>query len=98
MDYMSSFPSTEKNHNCVFVALNQFSNVAILEPHNRSITFEATAQVFFDNFWVHFGIPRTFISDMDNRFLNTFWSYLWSLMNTNFTKSTSFHPQIEWET
>jgi hypothetical protein len=48
--------------------------------------------------WVHFGIPQTIISDRDNRFLNTFWSSLWSLLDTKLTKSTAFHPQTDDQT
>jgi hypothetical protein len=45
--------------------------------------------------WVHFGIPKTIIFDRDNRFLNTFWLSLWSLLDTKLTKSTAFHPQTD---
>jgi hypothetical protein len=57
-----------------------------------------TAKLFFERVWVHFGIPQTIISDWDNRFLNTFWSSLWSLLDTKLTKSTSFHPQTDGQT
>jgi hypothetical protein len=43
--------------------------------------------------WVHFGIPYTIISDQDKKFLNTFWSSLWSLLDTKITKSIAFYPQ-----
>jgi hypothetical protein len=45
--------------------------------------------------WVHFGIPQTIISDRENKFLNTFWSSLLSLLDTKLTKSTAFHPQTD---
>jgi hypothetical protein len=48
--------------------------------------------------WVHFGIPQTIISYWDSRFLNTFWSSLWSLLDTKLTKSTAFHPQMDGQT
>ena len=28
-------------------------------------------------------------------FLNTFWSSIWSILDTKLTKSTTFHPQID---
>jgi hypothetical protein len=72
MDYMSGFPSTKHGHDCVFVVIDQFSKMAILAPCKKSITSKATTRLFFENIWVHFGLPCTIISDRYNRFLNNF--------------------------
>jgi hypothetical protein len=66
--------------------------MAILVACKKSITAKATAKLFFEQVWVHFGIPKTIVSDWDSRFLSTFWSSLWSLLDTKLTKSTAFHP------
>jgi hypothetical protein len=95
MDYMSSLPSTKRGNDCVFVVFDLFSKMAIMVFCKKSITIEATTKIFFEQVWVHFGIPQTIISDQDSRFLITFWSSLWSLLNTKITKSTAFHPQID---
>jgi hypothetical protein len=98
MDYMSGLPSTKQGNDCVFVVVDRFSKMAILTACKKNITVEDTAKLFFERVWVHFGIPQTIISDRDNRFLNTFWSSLWSLLDTKLTKSTTFHPQIDDQT
>ena len=67
--------------------------MAIMSACKKNITVEATAKVFFERVWVHFGIPHYIISDRDSRFLSTFWSSLWSMLDTKLTKSTAFHPQ-----
>jgi hypothetical protein len=56
---------------------------------------EATAKLFYERVWVHFWIPQIIISYQDSRFLNTFYSSLWSQLDTNLTKSMAFHPQID---
>jgi hypothetical protein len=92
MDYMSGLPSTKRRNECVFVLVDHFSKMAILTTYKKNITAEATAKIFFERVWVHFGIPQTIISDRDSQFLNTFWSRLSSLLDTKLTKSTAFHP------
>jgi hypothetical protein len=98
MDYMSGLPSTKWGNDCVFVVVDHFSKMVILVACKKSITAEATAKLFFERVWVHFRIPQTIVSDRDSRFLNTFWSSVWSLLDTNLTKSTTFHPQTDGQT
>jgi hypothetical protein len=93
MDYMSGLSSTKHGNDCVFVVVDRFSKMYILIACKKSVISTYTSNLFFERVWVHFGIPQTIIFDRDNRFLNTFWSNLWSLLDTKLTKSTSFHPQ-----
>jgi hypothetical protein len=98
MDYMSGLPSTKRGNDCVFVVVDRFSKMAIMAACKKNITAEATAKLFFECVWVHFGIPKTIVSDRDSHFLSTFWSSLWSLLDTKLTKSTTFHPQTDGQT
>jgi hypothetical protein len=98
MDYISGFPSTKRGNDCIFVVVDRFSKIAILAAWKKRITTKATAKLFFEWFWVHFGLPQTIVSDRDSRFLNTFWSSLWSLLDTKLTKSMTFHPQTYGQT
>jgi IS30 family transposase len=98
MDYMSGLPSTKQGNDCVFMVVDRFSKMAILVTCKKSITAEVTSRLFFDRVWVHFGIPKTIVSDRDNLFLNTFLSSLWSRLDTKITKSTTFHPQKDGQT
>ena len=59
----------------------------------KNIIVAATAKLFIEWVWVHFGIPQTIISDQYSWFLITLWSSLWSLSDTKLTKSTIFHPE-----
>jgi hypothetical protein len=72
MDYMSGLPSTKRGNDCVFVVLDRFSKMAILAACKKNITIEATAKLFFERVWVHFGIPQTIISGHDSRILSSF--------------------------
>ena len=72
MDYMSVFTSTKHGNNCVLVVVDRFSKMAIMVACKKNITAEATAKLFFERVWVHFGIPKSIISDRDRRFIRTF--------------------------
>ena len=98
MDYMSSLPSTKNGNDCFFVVVDRFSKMAILTACKKNIMIEAVTKNFFEHVSVHFGLPQIIIYDRDSRFLGTFWSSLWSLLDTKLTKSTSFHPQTDGQT
>jgi hypothetical protein len=98
MDYMSGLPSTKHGNDCVFVVIDRFLKMSIMMACKKNITAEANAKLFFERVWVHFGIPQSIILDRDNRFLSTFWSSLWSMLDTKLTKSTTFHPQTDGQT
>ena len=95
---MSSLLNTKHGNDCVFLVVDRFSKMAILTSYKKTITAEATAKLFFERVWIHFGLPQTIFSDWDSRFLSTFWSNLWSLLDTKLTKSTAFHDQTNGQT
>lgn len=81
-----------------FVVVNRSSKMAIMAARKKSIIAQATAKLFFERVWVHFGIPWSIILDRDNRSLSAFWSSLWSMLEKKLTKSTAFHPQTDVQT
>ena len=92
MDYMSSLPTTKHGNDCIFVVIDRFSKMAILTTCKKTITTQGTTKLFFEQVWIHFGLLQTIVFYQDSRFLSTFWSSLWSLLDTKLTKSTAFHP------
>jgi hypothetical protein len=47
MDYISGLPSTKKGNDYVFVVIDRFSRMVILVACKKSITTEATTNLFF---------------------------------------------------
>ena len=95
MDYMSGLPSTKHGNDCVFLVTDRFLKMAIMVAYKKNIIVEATTKIFFEWVSIHFGIPQSIISNQDSRFLNTFWSSIWSMLDTKLTMSTNFHPQTD---
>jgi hypothetical protein len=98
MDYMYGLPSTKQGNVFVFVVVYRFSKMVILTTCKKSIKATYTTKILFKQVWVHFRIPHTIIFDRDIRVPITFWSSLWSLLDTKLTKSTAFHPQTDGQT
>jgi hypothetical protein len=98
MDFVGGLPKSRKGHDYLYVVVDRFSKMCILIPCNKQVTAEQTTKLFFQNVWVHFGLPTSIVSDRDSRFVGKFWSNLWELMDTRLKKSTTFHPQTDGQT
>jgi len=72
--------------------------MCVLIPCKKQVITEQTVQMFFENVWVHFGLPTSIVTNRDSRFLGKFWSILWELMDTKKNKSTTFHPHMDKQT
>ena len=93
MDFFGGLPKSRKGHDYVYVVVDRFNKMCSLTPCNKQVTVEQTAKFFFQNLWVHFGLPTSIVSDRNSRFVGKFWSSLWELMDTKLKKSTTFHSQ-----
>ena len=93
MDFVGGLPLSRKGHDYLYVVVDRFNKMCILMPCKKQITVEQTTQLFFQNVWVHFGLPTSIVSDHDSQFVGNFWSNLWNLMDTKLKKGTSFHSK-----
>jgi hypothetical protein len=96
MDFVGGLPTTRKGHDYIFVVVDRFINMCILMPCKNTIKRQEVANMFFEQAWIHFGIPRGIISDKDTRFIGTFWITLCENMDTKLKRYTTFHPHKEW--
>jgi hypothetical protein len=48
MDYMLGLSSTKRGNDCVFVVIDLFSKMEILDTCKKRIIVEATAKLFFE--------------------------------------------------
>jgi hypothetical protein len=65
MDFVGGLPMSRKGHDYLYVVVDRFNKMCILMPCKKQITTEMTAHLFFQNVWVHFGLPTSIISDRD---------------------------------
>jgi hypothetical protein len=66
MDFVGGLPMSRRNHDYLYVLADRFSKMCILIPCTKQFIAEETTQMFFENVWVHFGLPKSIISDWDS--------------------------------
>eukprot|EP00253_Pinus_taeda_P010211 PITA_10211 len=98
MDFVGAVPLSKEGHDYLYVVVDMFSKTCILMPCKKQVIAEQTAQLFFQNVWVHFGLHTSIVSGQDSHFVRNFRSRLWGFMDTKLKKSTLFHPQTDGQT
>ena len=73
MDFVGGLPLSRKGHDYLYVVIDRFSQMCILTPCKKKITAEQTAQLLFQNIWMHFGLPTSIVSDQNSCFVGKFW-------------------------
>jgi hypothetical protein len=76
MDFVGGLPMYRKGHDYLYVVVDRFNKMCILMLCKKQVIVEQTTYMFFQNVWVHFGLPTSIISDRDSRFLGKFWTCL----------------------
>jgi hypothetical protein len=72
MDFVGGLPRSRKGHDYLYVVVDCFRKMCILMPCTKQVMAEQTAQLFFQNVWVHFGFPKSIIFYRDSRFVGSF--------------------------
>ena len=66
MDFVGGFPKSRKGHDYLYMVVNRYSKMCLLIPCNKQVTAEQTTKLFFQNVWVHFGLPTSIVFDQDS--------------------------------
>lgn len=98
MDFVGGLPLSRKGHDYLYVVVERFNKMCILTPCKYKIISEQMAHLFFQNIWVHFGLPTSIVSDRDSQFVGNILSKLWYMMDTKLKKSIAFNLQIDGQT
>jgi hypothetical protein len=95
MDFVFGLPRTQRGHTGYLSMTCRLSNWLQVALCADQVSAEQAAQLVFDGWVVHYGLPAVIISDRDPRFTGRFWRELWRLLDTQLHMSTAGHPQTD---
>jgi hypothetical protein len=80
------------------MVVDRLKKFAHFFPIATDFSVAQVAELFFREVFRLHGLPKTIISDKDNRFMSTFWQELFILVGMALTPSTSYHPHTDGQT
>jgi hypothetical protein len=83
MDFITSLPELQ-GYNVILVMVDRFSKLAYILPTVATAIALETAELFFNAWRRHHGLPRVIVSDQDPKYTSAFWKHIFSkCWNTN---------------
>jgi hypothetical protein len=82
MDFITALPETKASHDAVMVILDKLTKLVTLIPTRTDMDTVTTAKLFFNHWYMWFGLSKETISDGDGRFISKFWKELFRLTQT----------------
>lgn len=95
MDFVFGLPRTAAGHTGYLSITCRLSNWIAVALCPDEVDAEASAQLVFDHWVAHYGLPAEILSDRDPRFTGRFWQALWRALDTKLSMSTAGHPQTD---
>ena len=98
MEFIFDLPADRHGHTGIMVFVCRLSKMVQLVAVCRSVTAPQAAQLYIDHVFRLHGLPESFVSDRDPRFVSAFWQHLCRLMGTRLDVSTADHPETDGQT
>jgi Integrase zinc binding domain len=74
MDVITTLPETKANHDEMMVIVDKLTKMVIFIPTRTDMDTLTTAKLFFNHWYMWFGLPKKIVSDRDGRLISKFWS------------------------
>jgi hypothetical protein len=81
MDFITGLPKAQ-GKDCIFVVVDRLTKFAHFFSISMDYSASQVADLFFREVFRLHGLPKTIVSDRDNRFMSTFWQELFRLVGT----------------
>nr|GEV24945.1 hypothetical protein [Tanacetum cinerariifolium] len=89
---------TQRAKDFVMVVVDRFLKMAHVVRCLKMFYSNQVARLYFEEIMKLHGVPKTFISDRDVKFVSHFWRTLWTRLGSKLQFNSSHHPQTDGET
>lgn len=94
MDFMD-LPMSLRGHDSVLITTCRFSGMLHVLPTTKTVTADGAADLVLQGVVRLHGVPESFVSDRDPRFVAELWQQLWTKMGTQLRMTTAHRPQAD---
>jgi len=94
MDFIEGLPKLD-HYNAILVVVDKFTKYGHFLPITHPFTALQIAQLFLNQVYKLYGLPKAIISDRDRVFTSAVWQQLFKLSDTKLMMSSSYHPQTD---
>ena len=98
MDFIVGLPRTQSGHDSIWVIVDRLTKSAHFLPVQISSPMEKLAQLYVDEIVRLHGVPKSIISDRDQRYRSGYWTSLQAALGSKLKFSTAYHPQTDGQT
>ena len=95
MDFVSSFPLTQRKHDSIWVIVDRLTKFAHFLLVRLNHSMDRLAELYMKEIVRLHGIPFSIVFDCDPQFTSRFWKEPQSTLGTRLNFSTAFHPQTD---
>ena len=92
MDFITEFPMTWRQHDCIMVVVDKLTKETHFTPVKSMHKTDEVTKIFMKEIFKLHGFPKAIVSDRDVKFTSNFWKGLFVYLGTKLNFSTSYHP------
>jgi hypothetical protein len=93
MDFITTFPMTNKNKDMIWVILDRLTKSAHFIAVNQKDTGEKLIDIYIKEIVRKHGVPKRIVSDRGSVFTSAFWKQLQEALGSKLDYSTAYYPQ-----
>ena len=98
MDFVDGLPRSRRGNESIWVIVDRLTKSAHFIPIRALRTAMTLASMYVKEVVRLHGIPKSIVSDRDPLFTSRFWQSMQTVLGTELSLGTAYHPQTDGQT